>query len=38
MLAMQELTQDIDNEYSAVPYGKPAQQGIEKFWELAGLN
>lgn len=38
MQAMQSLTQEIDNEYSAVPYGKPAQRGIEMFWQLAGLN
>ena len=33
----EKLTQDIDAEYQDVPFSAPRNQGIEKFWELAGL-
>lgn len=31
------LNRDIDEEYFYVPFSKPRQQGIEKFFELAGI-
>lgn len=36
-IAADKLSQDIDAEYHEVPFAKPRQQGIEKFWELTGL-
>lgn len=33
----EKLTQDIEAEYSEVPFAKSRRQGIEKFWELVGI-
>lgn len=33
-----QLTQDIEAEYWDVPFAKARKQGIEKFWELAGIK
>lgn len=32
-----QMTQDIEAEYWDVPFAKARKQGIEKFWELAGI-
>lgn len=32
-----KLSQDIEVEYSDVPFAKPRKQGVEKFWELSGI-
>lgn len=36
-LAKEKLHADIEAEYANVPYSAPAQRGIEKFYELAGV-
>lgn len=33
----ERISQDLDAEYAEVPFSKPRQQGISKFWELAGI-
>lgn len=36
-LAKEKLHADIEAEYANVPFSAPAQRGIEKFYELAGI-
>ena len=36
-VAVSRLMQDIEQEYDDVPFEKPRQQGIERFWELANI-
>jgi hypothetical protein len=36
-VAKEKLHADIEAEYANVPYSAPAQRGIEKFYELAGI-
>lgn len=33
----ERIAQDLQAEYYDVPFAKPRQQGIERFWELAGI-
>lgn len=34
----ERLSQDIEMEYWDVPFSKPRNQGIDKFWELSGIK
>jgi hypothetical protein len=36
-IEVDRLHQDIEVEYWDVPFDRPRKQGIEKFWELAGI-
>ena len=36
-LAKEKLHADIEAEYANVPYSAPREQGITKFYELAGI-
>ena len=38
IIALYELSQDVEAEYCDVPFNKPRKQGMKRFWELAELE